>query len=490
MGNTFVQKPLIPKGEVDPLLLQQSTDIFKQSVIEIPKKPEAFSKEYKLGEQIGITINGKFMEATHYPSKEKRVIRIINNKDMSIKELKGLVLFTRIQFKFDHPNLVKAIDLFKEKKNVCIVYEHVEGCNLFDHIQNTPNFSESEAAKIVSQLLSALIYLHKNHLVLRDLKPEVIRFDKITKKIKIFGFRLCKVFIPGENMTTCHGTPFYMAPETLKESYNEKVDVWACGIIFFMMLSGQPPFVGKSDEEIFTNILSQDVDFDHPFFECISSETKEFIKILLNKNPKERPTAFQALANNYFKTKLSETPIPKEAKKRLTELNTTSDLIVKLLELWAFHKSKHNLCEILTKSVENYTKDNSSTITKDSILSFIDNPDFEIDRRETEFVLNKISTPEQSEINAKDFISELFDYRLYLIESDIDKSFKELDRDKNGWISKDTLRNSVENRNGNSEIEGFLYEFNSRHKEETMITLNMLKQMILDICSENNDQFD
>ena len=129
-----------------------------------------------------------------------------------------------------------------------------EGGELFDEIERRKYFTERDAADVISQLLSAIIYCHERGIVHRDLKPENILLDNTLSdkmRIKIIDFGTANAFNPLKKLRTTTGTAYYMAPEVLMKNYNEKCDVWSCGVILYILLSGMPPFNGKNDAEIF-----------------------------------------------------------------------------------------------------------------------------------------------------------------------------------------------------------------------------------------------
>ncbi len=131
--------------------------------------------------------------------------------------------------------------------------EYVDGGELFDEIKRRSHFSEEDAACVMSQILSAVSYCHERHIVHRDLKPENVLLDRSYDKelvVKIIDFGTAEAFLPHGQMHQLLGTAFYIAPEVLAENYNEKCDVWSCGVILYILLSGTPPFYGHNDEEI------------------------------------------------------------------------------------------------------------------------------------------------------------------------------------------------------------------------------------------------
>ena len=148
----------------------------------------------------------------------------------------------------------------------------------------------------MKQLLSAVTYCHQKNIVHRDLKPENLLIIKPGEyDIKVIDFGLSRSFEKHKNMYNRAGTPFYIAPEVLKKKYNEKCDVWSCGVILYILLSGNPPFNGKNDEAIFESINIGYCSFAGVEWKNVSNDAKMFIKKLLNVNPDLRISASEAL---------------------------------------------------------------------------------------------------------------------------------------------------------------------------------------------------
>lgn len=128
---------------------------------------------------------------------------------------------------------------------------------MFDKITEEQYFSEKDAAHIIKQVLSAINYCHQRHVVHRDLKPENILLDKDQEhpKITIIDFGTSAMFDPEKKMSQKFGTPYYIAPEVLKKSYNEKCDLWSIGVILYILLCGYPPFNGANDRQIIESVL-------------------------------------------------------------------------------------------------------------------------------------------------------------------------------------------------------------------------------------------
>jgi len=96
------------------------------------------------------------------------------------------------------------------------------------------------------------------------------------------------------------GTPYYIAPEVLDKRYNEKCDVWSCGVILYIMLSGIPPFNGRDDKEIMDNVANLELKYNQGEFESVSSEAKNFMRVLMDRDVSRRPSAQAAINNEWF----------------------------------------------------------------------------------------------------------------------------------------------------------------------------------------------
>jgi len=183
--------------------------------------------------------------------------------------------------------------------------ELAEGGELFDKIIKSERFSERRAANYMRKILGAVKHLHEKMVCHRDLKPEnFLLSDKSPDaEIKLIDFGLSKRFgiLEGSNMLknipkkvdlkTIVGTPYYVAPEVLKQNYDKACDVWSLGIILYIFLCGYPPFEGDNSSEIFRNVLQQNVKFEDEIWRSVSEEAKNLIRRMLDKNPKTRISA-------------------------------------------------------------------------------------------------------------------------------------------------------------------------------------------------------
>ena len=154
-------------------------------------------------------------------------------------------------------------------------------------------------AKIMQQILSAVVYCHKHGICHRDLKPEnlLLEEDSIDSNIKVIDFGTSKFFKQNEKMSEKFGTPYYIAPEVLKKNYNEKCDVWSCGVILYILLAGYPPFGGKNNEIIMKKVFEGKYSFIRKEWSLISDKAKNLISKMLTYNPEQRITSEEALSD-------------------------------------------------------------------------------------------------------------------------------------------------------------------------------------------------
>ena len=136
--------------------------------------------------------------------------------------------------------------------NLTMFVRLCNGGELFERISSEQYFSEQDAANIIKQVLSAINYCHKRNIVHRDLKPENLLLDKDGEnpRVTIIDFGTSGVYEPGQKMSQKYGTPYYIAPEVLKKSYDHMCDLWSCGVILYILLCGYPPFNGACDKHI------------------------------------------------------------------------------------------------------------------------------------------------------------------------------------------------------------------------------------------------
>ncbi|URD94127.1 CDPK-related protein kinase [Musa troglodytarum] len=212
-----------------------------------------------------------------------------------------------------HKNLVKFYDACEDALNVYIVMELCEGGELLDRIlRRGGRYTEEDAKEIVVQILSVVAFCHLQGVVHRDLKPEQ-NFLFTTKDrnapMKLIDFGLSDFNKPDERLNDIVGSAYYVAPEVLHRSYSTEADIWSIGVITYILLCGSRPFWARTESGIFHAVLRADPNFDDSPWPDVSSESKDFVKRLLNKDYRKRISAAQALTHPWLRDKCWQLPL-------------------------------------------------------------------------------------------------------------------------------------------------------------------------------------
>ncbi|XP_033480246.2 serine/threonine-protein kinase DCLK2 isoform X3 [Epinephelus lanceolatus] len=257
-------------------------------------------EKYKIGKVIGDGNFAVVKECVERSTGKEFALKIIDKAKCSGKEhlIENEVAVLR---KVKHPNIIMLIEEVDTPSELYLVMELVKGGDLFDAITSSAKYTERDASVMVYNLAEALKYLHSTNIVHRDIKPEnllVFEYPNGTKSLKLGDFGLATV-VEGPLYTVC-GTPTYVAPEIISESgYGLKVDIWAAGVITYILLCGFPPFRSESNlqEDLFDQILQGQLDFPSPYWDNITDSAKELIGKMLQVNVEARYTAQDILSH-------------------------------------------------------------------------------------------------------------------------------------------------------------------------------------------------
>uniref|UniRef100_A0A8C6VD40 Serine/threonine kinase 33 n=1 Tax=Naja naja TaxID=35670 RepID=A0A8C6VD40_NAJNA len=230
----------------------------------------------------------------------------VNREKAGSSAVKLLEREVSILKRVNHEHIIHLEEVFETPKRVYLIMELCEDGELKEILQRKGQFSESETRHIIQSLASAIAYLHKKDIVHRDLKLENILVkssdideeNEMKLNIKVTDFGLAVQKMGGsESMfqSTC-GTPIYMAPEVIfAHDYSQQCDVWSIGVIMYMLLSGEPPFMASSEEKLFEVIKKGDLHFKQPIWQTVNKAAKNILRLLLKVDPAHRITANELL---------------------------------------------------------------------------------------------------------------------------------------------------------------------------------------------------
>ena len=288
--------------------------------------------DYTIGKKLGEGSYGEVRLVIHKNSGLSRAMKSIKKENLPKEEQTSLINEVNLLKSTDHANILKIFDLYEDKRNYYIITEYCSGGELYDRIKKLHTFTEKQAALLMKQILSSVNYLHSNGIVHRDLKAENILFESTDSNsgIKIIDFGISRKILKGQMLSERIGTPFYIAPEVLTKSYNEKCDIWSCGVILYILLCGYPPFNGADDKKIFKAISAGNVKFYRTFFikpaedwDDISTEAKNLIRRMLTVDPLKRISASEALNHDWIVSKHKSVPLSASVMKNLESFQVT-----------------------------------------------------------------------------------------------------------------------------------------------------------------------
>lgn len=343
----------------------------------------------------------------------------------------------------DHPNIVKAHEVYSYKKQIYIILELCNGGDLYTRLP----YSEKRAAGITGKLMSAIKYMHDHGIVHRDLKFENIMFENQSDdaEIKVIDFGLSKKFLNNQ-IGVMHegvGTLYSMSPQVLQGVYTSQADLWSSGVITYMLLSSHRPFYHKRRKVMIDRIMRVDYTFEKDYWKPISNEAKEYISKLLVMDPKKRMNAGEALKDKWLSKEfpLSDR-VPDQSTsdavhENLIYYKDTSALKKIALNVIA-HKSSTNEIMELRKVFDQFDTANDGVITYEEFQTAMKKMNYP--SGEVEKIFKSIDVNKNGHIMYTEFIAAALEAQGHIEEERVAEAFDRLDSDDSGFISRQNLR--------------------------------------------------
>jgi len=404
---------------------------------------------------------GKVVKAKHRLTGELRAIKIIK-KSLIVEGMSDYDVSNEIKIlkSLDHPNIIKIYEFFIDSKNLYLVTEFCEEGDLYNRLLSMNYFSEKIVCHIMRQILSAVAYLHSKNIFHGDLKLENILIDsknKLNRKdkgeyfdIKLIDFGCSRIFANNKRFNELIGTAYYVAPEVINNNYKEKCDIWSCGVIAYILLSGTPPFNGQTETEILGKILDQyPVDFKIKEFKNVSSFAKDLISNMLYYDQEKRPSAVKMLRHKWFEFQRTDTI-------DFLDKNYTIQVLSNLRNFRTFQKFQQAVITFIThnfakrdeiqnlRNIFRYLdKDSDGRIGVNELRDGLCEHLGEMEFTEAQKIVNRIDLDQNGYIEYEEFLHATLDQNTFLNESNLKQAFDLFDLDKGGSISADEVSNII-----------------------------------------------
>lgn len=353
-----------------------------------------------------------------------------------------------VQLELDHPNICRLYEVFEDSQHVYLALEMCPGGELLDLLQAQPEsrFRQDDAAGFIIQTLRAVSYMHSMRIAHRDIKLEnlvvasgcdVPLSDTMVKLID-FG---CSAHVPEfEKLKTVLGTATYVAPEVLRGRYNEKCDVWSCGVMLYIMLSGTCPFDGETDEDIFAQVARGRLDFRDPCWSEVAPVAVDLIRRMCHRSPSCRVPACEALQDPWLKKHVHHDSVvlAKRDAARLFNFSQVENFKQKAI----FHIARHvgdKAVETLREAFMQLDTDGNGVLDLEEIKSCWEQAGMGTLPDDFEQQFNAIDLQGNGHIDYTEFLAACIDKQVYLQESYCREAFAVFDRSGTGKLSYDDL---------------------------------------------------
>ncbi|CAG9460195.1 unnamed protein product [Pedinophyceae sp. YPF-701] len=380
-----------------------------------------------------------------------------------------------------HPNIVQIHAAFEDQAHVHIVMEYCRGGELFDRLLRSDQYTEREASYIMHSIISTLAHMHQLGVIHRDIKPENFLLDvpgdDATMKLTDFG--LSMFFRPGQTFNETLGSEHYAAPEVWPRvvpdptsfhgqlrcppSYNEKADVWSCGVIMYILLSGSPPF-RRSDTDTVLRLSGGP-------WQNISSSAKSLVASMLTRDPARRPDAASLLRHPWLTSVVPSKPLGNAVLQRLSGFSRMNKFKRKALHTIVSGMQGAETLG-LVNLFESLDEDGSGSISVSELRKALaeQSASFRLPDWELEAIIDEVALDTQSrlehKISLEEFLAATINASQLMVSADGDhhirRAFAELDADGDGVLTRveimDALGMAEDDESDADELDAILQE--------------------------------
>ena len=438
--------------EVSPHKKIRKYTELESNIIQAASLLKDIRKEYRFKNQLGGGHFGTVRRGYRISEKNKKMkffaIKSIPMKNLSCN-INDFIKEVDIISTLDHPNIIKFYETFHDDYFFHIVMELCKGKDIIHQMGNYGIIEEKKVTYIIFKVLLAIAHCHNRGVTHRDLKPENILFDSMKKdaEIKILDFGLSRKYDKEQKMHSILGTPYYVAPEVLKGEYDEKCDIWSIGAITYLMLCGEPPFNGNSNNEIFKKIVKENIKFKSLLWKNISNNAKDFVKICLSKNSNKRPSAQEALNHIWFSNVKNEIHNNKNIKKEILlnikDFNINYEFKQMVLKYLINNKLSYEEKKVFKDAFYALDFNHNGFIIESDLKKAFDLFNINIDEKQINHLFNILPENKNLGLGFIEFIMAGIDKKSIFTEENLEDAFNYFDINKTGDIEFDNLNSAL-----------------------------------------------
>lgn len=399
---------------------------------------------------LGRGISGEVMQATQKSDGAPAAIKTLGKDQVQSDQLQALIAEVEVGLYLDHPGICRVLAVYESPQEVSVVTEFCSGGDMFSRLCTIGPFPHNLAQKTTIMMMEAVRYMHRHHVVHRDVKLENWLYVNVQtdSPICLTDFGFSTFYSDGVVMSKVQGTPYYMAPEVLRKHYTSKCDVWSVGVVTYMLLSGSPPFSGNTETNQLKAVLFDSLEFPEARWGGVMQDAPlaiDFCKAILTRDVDKRPSADVALKHPWLAAGDASTPV------------ATPILREGMLSMLEFAKApelRRASLGVLAATAQSRTEGSRSDAEKVFHMMDLDNtgtitlPDFKtllkdqlgINGEDAEAYFAKLDIKQNKEIHFSEFLAAYQQAALTRDEKSIRRAFEIFDEDKSGFISVRNLK--------------------------------------------------
>lgn len=423
--------------------LKRRLTLEKKDMIQI--KEESVHNYYTIGAEISSEHFENVFKCKSILTNKHYYAKIFSSGTMDPDIIKSFLQEVQLLREADHPNIIKVIDIFHDHTNAVVITEQYKGGELLERVQKEDSLNENLIAGYLKQMTSAVSYLHSQGVVHRDLRPESFMFldnDKASC-LKLINFGTCKFFEKDEVLLERIGSPMYMAPEVVFESYNEKCDIWSLGVILYLLLTGKAPFEGDSEEELMQNVMTKELKFKGRTWKKISAEAKDLLQHMLDKSVSHRYSAKDVMQHTFIVAKAGVSPKDFEnlasTLRKLNKFETDSKLHRATLAFIVNQVMSADELGSLKNDFRLLDKDGDGILSKSEVEEAMVKHSG-MSKNDFDELIGKVDMNGDGQINYSEFLTATINWENEMSRERLEHAFKMFDTDNSGTVSLEELQ--------------------------------------------------